>query len=257
MDFNYHTHTSRCKHASGEDEEYVLTAIQGGIRYMGFSDHMPFAFDDGTESTYRVPMAEAWDYVHSVRTLAQKYADAIELKLGFEMEYYPLHFDKMIALAREYGADYLLLGQHFLYNHLPENIATSRKTDSAVLLHDYVDTVIEGIGTGVFTYVAHPDIIGYIGDGEIYCTEMRRLAEESLRVGIPLEINALGIRENRLYPNEAFWRIVGEVGSPVTFGFDAHSAATAYHEASFARAMEIVKKYNLNYIGRPKLVPIK
>ena len=256
MDFNYHTHTARCRHATGEDEEYVLTAIQNGIKHMGFSDHMPFLFPDGTESAYRVPMAEAWDYVNSVRSLAKKYAHAIDLKLGFEMEYYPLHFDKMIALAREYGADYLLLGQHFLYNQLPDNVATSRKTDDAVILHDYVDTVIEGARTGVFTYIAHPDIIGYVGDCDIYRGEMLRLAEESLRLGIPLEINALGIRENRLYPNELFWQIVSEVGSPVTFGFDAHSKDTAYHQASLDRAMEIVKKYNLNFIGKPRLVPI-
>lgn len=39
---NYHTHTSRCGHAVGEDEEYVINAIKSGIKVLGFSDHVPF-----------------------------------------------------------------------------------------------------------------------------------------------------------------------------------------------------------------------
>ena len=31
MTDNYHTHTKRCMHASGEDEEYVEAAIRNGL----------------------------------------------------------------------------------------------------------------------------------------------------------------------------------------------------------------------------------
>ena len=41
---NYHTHTSRCGHAIGLDEEYVQCAIEAGIKELGFSDHIPFKF---------------------------------------------------------------------------------------------------------------------------------------------------------------------------------------------------------------------
>ena len=33
---NYHTHTARCYHASGKDEEYVKAAIKAGIKELGF-----------------------------------------------------------------------------------------------------------------------------------------------------------------------------------------------------------------------------
>ena len=36
---NFHTHTTRCLHASGSDEEYVLKAIELGYKTLGFSDH--------------------------------------------------------------------------------------------------------------------------------------------------------------------------------------------------------------------------
>lgn len=36
---NYHTHTYRCMHACGSDEDYVISAIKGGYQVLGFSDH--------------------------------------------------------------------------------------------------------------------------------------------------------------------------------------------------------------------------
>ena len=41
MRTNYHTHTTRCLHATGSDEEFVLSAIKGGYQELGFSDHTP------------------------------------------------------------------------------------------------------------------------------------------------------------------------------------------------------------------------
>ncbi len=38
---NYHTHTKRCRHAVGEDREYVEAAIEAGLKVLGFSDHTP------------------------------------------------------------------------------------------------------------------------------------------------------------------------------------------------------------------------
>ena len=39
---NYHTHTARCRHAAGADREYVRSAIDSGVKILGFSDHAPF-----------------------------------------------------------------------------------------------------------------------------------------------------------------------------------------------------------------------
>ena len=36
---NFHTHTSRCHHAFGNDEEFVRTAIQNGFEVLGFYNH--------------------------------------------------------------------------------------------------------------------------------------------------------------------------------------------------------------------------
>ena len=41
MKANFHTHTTRCGHASGTDEDYVRAALAQGFGVLGFSDHVP------------------------------------------------------------------------------------------------------------------------------------------------------------------------------------------------------------------------
>ena len=252
MDYNFHTHTARCGHATGSDEAYVRAAIAGGITDMGFSDHVPFVFPDGRQRTYCVQMEEAAEYIASVRALREKYARDISLHVGFEMEYYPQYFDAMLAGARQLGAEYLILGAHYLPSDV-FHFHTQMPHRGEKTLVEYVDTVIEAIGRGVFTYVAHPDVYCFIGGDEIYRREMRRLCEAARAADMPLEINFLGIREGRAYPTELFWQIAGEVGAPVTFGFDAHDPESAADRASLPTAKALVEKYHLNYIGKPKL----
>lgn len=114
MNYNLHTHTYLSHHASGTPEEYVLRAIDGGIKYMGFSDHFPWMCADGIKSTFRVDVEDASAYIGEVLRLKEKYKDKIEIHLGFEMEYYPENFSKMLENARAYGAEYLICGEHFV-----------------------------------------------------------------------------------------------------------------------------------------------
>ena len=86
---------------------------------------------------------------------------------------------------------------------------------------------------------------------------MRRLCIASRELNIPLEINFLGIRDNRNYPNEAFWQVAGQEKAPVTFGFDAHTVDDACDRESQKKAEEMVKKYDLNYIGKPEIIKLK
>ena len=257
MTYNYHTHTFRCHHASGTPEEYILRAITGGIKRMGFSDHIPLRFSDGFESKFRVCVDEGKAYCQEIKALAEKYRDQIEIKVGFEMEYYPALFDEMLKNALEYGAEYLILGQHF---YAPENLGgqhTTKADENAEHLQEYVATVIEGMEKGVFTYIAHPDVFNFIGDAELYRRQMRKLCIAARERNVPLEINFLGIRQGRGYPDPVFWQIAGEEKAPVTFGFDAHEAESAFDAVSLEKAEEMVKKYNLNYIGEPELILIK
>ena len=87
LKINYHSHTKRCGHAEGEDEEYVLSAIENGYRIYGFSDHimLPGFPQLGMRGNYEL---QAQNYYDSVKQLKAKYQKQIELHLGWEAEWY-------------------------------------------------------------------------------------------------------------------------------------------------------------------------
>ncbi|MBE6643638.1 MAG: PHP domain-containing protein [Ruminococcaceae bacterium] len=257
MNYNYHTHTFRCNHASGTPEEYVKRATGNGIKYMGFSEHFPYICRDGYEARYRLPTSQIGDYFREIGDLREKYKNEIDIKIGFEMEYYHGLFDTMLENAVKYGAEYLILGPHFIDEEHPGGVYAMTLTENEADYVKYADCVVDGIKSNVFTYVAHPDLFNYVGNEEIYKREAERICRASLEYGVPLEINFLGIRTGRNYPNEAFWEVAGRIGSPVTFGFDAHDAMSSYDGESLKKAEKLVEKYGLNYIGCPKIILLK
>ena len=258
MKVNLHTHTYRCGHATGTEREYIERAIENGIEVMGFSDHAPFIFPNGYESPHRVPLSEAKDYVEDITALREEYKDKIDIKIGFEMEYYPLYFKDMLKVALDAGAEYLIMGEHFLRNEVPEihSAMSSRLKNDENDLRDYVDAVCEGIATGVSTYVAHPDMVLF-DENEFYFEQMRRICKAAKKYDVPLEINFQGARLKRIYPRDSFWKIAGEEGCKVVFGLDAHAAVEAYDGASLELAKSIVEKYNLNLIEYPEIRDIR
>ena len=99
---NYHTHTKRCRHASGTDREYVESAIKAGIKVLGFSDHAPYLFDGNYYSSYRMFENEIGEYKNSVLALKREYKNDIDIKFGFELEYYKDKHEREIAFLKKF-----------------------------------------------------------------------------------------------------------------------------------------------------------
>ena len=250
MDYNLHTHTKRCGHASGEDEEYVLAAIKRGIETLGFSDHAPFGFPDRGEQGHCIQTRDAKSYCESILALKKKYEGKIDIHLGFEMEYYPAYFDGMLSYVKSLGAEYLILGQHAIYNgeYFVHGISNSEEK-----FKEYIRCAIEAMEKGCFSYLAHPDIMQLSGNDKLYEEEVRKLVSACARLNVPIEINLLGVRGGRCYPTEKFWRIVGELSAPVTIGIDAHDPSAILDQEAEPVAKWLIKKHRLNYIGMAEI----
>ena len=254
MKSNLHTHTVRCRHAVDADEEYVKAAVAAGYDRLGFSDHSPFIFPDGSQSGFRMLTESVEDYVSSLSELRKKYKDRIEIYIGLEMEYYPKFYDQMISNARKWGIEYLLLGEHFLGSEYPEKRPSTAMHDDPKDLKEYVDCCIAAMDTGCFTYIAHPDIFGYNFESEEYEEEMGRMIKHAVQTDTPLEINLLGMMTNRHYPNPNFWRIAGKIeGVKAVIGSDAHASCEVYIPEGVKRAKKLAADNNVEIIDKPAI----
>ena len=252
---NYHTHTPRCCHASGTEEEYVRCALQAEMRTLGFSDHAPYLFPEGFRSPFRMLPEELEDYVASVERVRKQYSEQIRILLGAEAEFYPKYFADTVNMLKDQGIEYLILGQHMLYNEV-EGIGTAGPTTDVSLLRQYCDQVIDGIYTGKFTYFAHPDIMNFVGAPGDYRQQMSRICRAAKACRMPLEINLLGLQLQRQYPNPVFWELAAEEGCQVVLGVDAHQPEALLDHKLEENGRQLAQRYGLEVLETVQMVRI-
>ena len=84
MKNNYHTHTPRCNHAVGSEEEYVEKAIESNFSTLGFSDHCPLPdINDARIAIMRMAESEIDSYVYAIETLKKIYKRYIQAPIAW------------------------------------------------------------------------------------------------------------------------------------------------------------------------------
>lgn len=250
--YNFHTHTYRCKHASGTEREYIESAIRSGIKILGFADHVPCPFKEkGRVSGIRMDMAQAPEYVCTLKKLKEEYKKDIDIYIGFEAEYIPEFYPEQVEMCRQLDCDYMIMGPHFLSGE-PGVLYTGVETRDTERLKAYVDSVLEGAATGHFMYIAHPDLINFTGEEKVYRSHIRRLCEGLKELDVPVEINVVGMAGNRHYPTPLFWKIAGQTGIPAVAGLDAHSIRDMENREAYGRCLELLDKNNVRLITEPE-----
>lgn len=207
----FHIHTFRCRHAEQvPDEEYVKSAIKHGKTEIWFTDHAPFP---GNPFGNRMDYEELPDYIESLKGLRKKYPN-IDIKIGLEIEYIPSFGRYYEQLHENKDIDLLLLGQHIT------EISNDPVTNKCLKLGN---AVREGIGTGLFGAVAHPDrIFRYCDEWTDNMSDLSEsIIKETNRMKLPLEINMASLETKDAYRKE-FWDLVPESMNRI-IGLDAHS----------------------------------
>ncbi len=249
MKYNYHTHTARCNHAGGSDEQYAEAAYRNGLAELGFADHVPQpGFEGIFDSWFRMKPEETEEYMASVRGLKEKYAGKMNVFAGFEVEYYPRHFDQLCEFLRPFDPDYFILGQHFTHNEYDGKYVGDRDC-SEEDLWQYVEQVETAMKTGMFSYLAHPDL----PNCNISYEAAKRLCLAAKNEGIPIECNLLGIKGNRWYPKRDFFRVAAEVGCQVILGTDAHLPDSFICEAEESYARKLLSECGITPIEKLEL----
>ena len=243
---NYHTHHYRCKHAVGEISDYVIFAIERQMTELGISCHIPYK--DGRLSWDRMDYSDLSKYFQEIDEAKETFKE-IKLLKGLECEYYEDSHDYYLKMKEK--TDYLILGHHYLLKENGEIVGSLSllcKED----LYLYRDSVIKGIESGIFNFLAHPDL--FMASYPVWDEHCIKVTEDILttcrKYNMPIEYNANGRRhDTRDYPNDNFWRYVSDNYSDVgvIVSSDAHSPETLDDE--FVEiSKNIVKQLNLNCI---------
>lgn len=239
---NYHTHTTRCKHASGTEREYIEKAIEAGYDVLGFSDHTPYLFKDKTYvSRVKMDMDQLEDYVSTIDKLKAEYKNDIIIYTGLEMEYYPEEFNDTLKAVKQYPLDYLILGQHCLTTENWDEASAKPWLDESYL-ELYLNRLESALNTGLFLYVAHPDMINFGGKPEIFDVYLWKLANLLKKYHKPIEVNVNGYRKNIHYPNRRFIEIGVQNGNNFIVGVDAHNPVELIDFENFNGCVELVTK---------------
>lgn len=256
MKTNYHTHTTRCQHATGSDEEFVLSAIKGGFQVLGFSDHTPWKYRTNYVSNIRMLPDELPGYVESLRALREKYRDQIDIKIGLECEYFPEYISWLKEQVKEYKLDYLIFGNHFY--HTDEKFPYfGRNTNNHDMLDLYEESAIEGMESGLFCSLAHPDLfmLSY-PEWDHHCTTIsRHICRAAARLNIPLEYNISYASYNEMhgtesFPHPKFWHIAAAEGCTAIIGVDAHVSKYLEEQKYYNRAIEELKELKIKTIDK-------
>ena len=247
---NYHTHTSRCHHASGNVLDYTIAAIEKGFTELGFSDHCPNP--DNRWLEVRMHMNELSEYVDEIDRAAEKYKQIRILK-GAECEYVKeyLNFYRDELLGR-YNFDYLIGGAHY-FPISGEWISCHHADHSKKNLIAYTDYIISSINSKIFKFIAHPDLFAnfyHKWDIEaISCS--KAILEAAVDANAILEINGLGYRKPKIetpggfrkpYPIEEFWELASNYIKSIVINSDAHRPEDLDH---FGQAYELAEANSL------------
>ena len=256
IDYTFHSHTYRCGHAEGDIEDYVNLAIKSHYRIFGVSDHvfLPGVYEPRIRGDYSL----LEEYIDAFNLSKNKHKDEIEMHLGFECEYADVFIDYYRSLLVDNKVEYLILGQHNGFDDNKQFIkyVKNHAEDTDEDLNRYAFDLIKGIKSGLFMYVAHPDLM-FVSAKEV-TPELKRLTKEiidaAIKYDIPLEVNIHGfIRQQKRekyhvigYPAGYFWDEVSKSKAKVVYGGDFHELNEVGNSALEAKLVEFVKKHNLH-----------
>lgn len=244
MSADYHLHTPLCHHAEGAPAEYARAALAQGITEIGFSDHNPMAtqFDDWRMSIDDLPRYLAM--LEEARGLVPE----VTIRQGLEVDFIPGQETWIEHLADKAEWDYLIGSVHYIAPGWdvdnPKWIGRFTERPVAEIWTLYWKAYEQCIRSGLFDFVAHPDLVkkfGHRPEGDL-----RKYYEPSIAAaaekGVAIEINTAGLRKpvGELYPSREFLEMAHAAGIPLLINSDAHAPGEV--GANFTEAVALAKE---------------
>jgi histidinol-phosphatase (PHP family) len=246
--FDFHTHTT-FSHGKNSPEEMLAAAQAAGITTLGISEHLPrlegfrYLAEEGKEIRGLLTWQE---YIERMQKLRAESRDKeTKVLLGCEVDWMGkenLNYYK-VATPKDVF-DYTIGSVHFLTGKKTgKEIGFDSAADWEMIVSEFglgIEEIYKAYfaeytamaNSGLFDIAGHFDLIKIFRDKDALPAGVNilKLAQPALaavkKAGMVMEISSAGFAKNlgEFYPSEDILRKACEMGIPVTFGSDAHSA---------------------------------
>ena len=221
--FDSHMHTTLCKHAYGEPEDYARKGIEMGLAGIIFTCHspMPRNFWPGV----RMGMEEFDTYVALVERTRKAFDGELEVRLGMESDYVPGFEDWIAELHQKAPFHYCLGSVHWQGADYRKRFDTH---DAQEFRRTYFKLLADSAETGLFDCLAHPDLVKNhepeTWDISLVRGEVAEALDRIAKTGVAMELNTSGLlkRFKEMNPGPEMLHMMRERGIPVVIGSDSH-----------------------------------
>ncbi len=230
MRIDLHTHTWRCRHATGTAAEYVLAARAAGIDVIGLTDHAPLPPDLDPESCYAMPAEEFEAHLAEMAgaAAAGEPGDP-KVLVGIEADWLPSHHEHVASLLARHEFDVILGSVHMLDGWAfddPDLLESWESRSVEAVWHAYFSAVVDAAASGMYDVIAHPDLVKKFGHRP--AAEPVALYEDVAaalaKTGVAIEVSSAGLRKpvSEIYPGLELLKAFRRAGVPATTSSDAH-----------------------------------
>ncbi|MFI9202533.1 histidinol-phosphatase [Streptomyces sp. NPDC053048] len=232
MKVDLHTHHYRCGHATGSLRDYVVAALDKGVKVLGLSDHTPMfaAEEDHALPPVAMPKSEFPDYVAEALALKAEFENSIEILVATEADWFSGRMDAYTRELSRYPLDYIIGSVHMFEGRDIFDVRrwdTVDESELAAIKGRYFRAVAECARSGLFQVIGHVDALkGNFPD--LGAVSAPAAADEMLLAirdsGAVMEINTSGGTKKcgGWYPEHDLLERAHHFGVPITFSSDAH-----------------------------------
>lgn len=261
QNFSLHTHTIGFDGRNTE-EEMLRRAEALGWKKMGFSNHFIVhsrieeapMYDNAKARGYDAIYSSSFDEVIAKFEMHYKTLDElqdttdIKILKGMEVDFFNNDewrkgFEEAVSYLKP---DYLIGSAHFveqdgiLFNS--HDLKKASKIEQQKLLTRYWQNVRGAAGSGLFTFLAHLDLMKKVGLGseDSWSEEEFKTVQAIKKAGVMVELNTSAFkRGDEPYPSKRIMQMLANENVKVILSDDAHDVARL--GADFGRAYDIAK----------------
>ena len=265
MTADYHTHTPLCRHAEGEPEAYVDSAISAGLLEFGISDHAPHIpepFDD-----WRMFESELPAYFQLIERAKAQASGRLQVRSGLECDWLPGCEKWIASLAARHPWDYLIGSVHYLGRDFdfdnPKWLGRWSEIDVEETWASYWKEYENMIRSGLFDILGHADLIkkfSYAPSGDL-CRYYEPVIQAIVDTGTTIELNTAGWHKPcaEQYPARPFLELAAKAKIPIVISSDAHHPSDVARD--FPKAIALLlecgfKETTLFDQRKKKMIPL-